>query len=83
MNALAVSNAGGTVLAGGAVLVSIAAVVGLVVLTIGALISILRAPIGGGMKVLWAVLIIAAPFLGSLVWFVAGRRDAGRRASFS
>lgn len=55
---------------------------GFLTLVISALISVLRSPHGGGMKALWALLVLAAPVLGSLAWFVIGRRDAERRASF-
>lgn len=79
---LAAGDRGGIILAGGVVLVGIAAVVGFLVLTIGALLSILGSRLGGGMKFIWVVLVFAAPFLGSLAWFVIGRRDAERRASF-
>jgi predicted Co/Zn/Cd cation transporter (cation efflux family) len=55
---------------------------GFLALVIGALVSVLRSPLGGGMKFLWAVLVLAAPVLGSLAWFVIGRKDAERRESF-
>lgn len=55
---------------------------GFLALVIGTLVSVLRSALGGGMKFLWVVVVLAAPVLGSLAWFVIGRRDAERRASF-
>lgn len=49
-----------------------------VVLFVRALLSVLRSPHSGGMKLVWCVVILAAPFLGSLAWFVIGRSDAYR-----
>lgn len=92
MNTLAVQQSAQLLAAGGpapnalaarAIAVVLVAVVGsLLVLTIGALVSILRSRLGGGMKFLWVVLVLAAPLLGSLAWFAIGRRDAERRTSF-
>lgn len=50
-------------------------VVGQIVLFISALASILgsRRYTGGG-KFLWVVVVFCFPFLGALVWWVAGRR---------
>ncbi|WP_206784874.1 PLD nuclease N-terminal domain-containing protein [Amycolatopsis sp. MtRt-6] len=53
-----------------------AAVLAFAVLFLAALVSILRSPLTGGMKLVWVVFAFCAPFLGSLLWFVAGRRDA-------
>ncbi|MDQ0960731.1 4-amino-4-deoxy-L-arabinose transferase-like glycosyltransferase [Streptomyces sp. B4I13] len=50
-----------------------------VVLFISALVSILKSRLTGGMKLVWIVFAFAAPFLGSLCWFVIGRKDAQRR----
>ena len=61
--------------AGGVGLVALA----LVVLFIGALVSVLRSGMTGGMKVVWVVFAFWAPFLGPLVWFLLGKRDAERR----
>ncbi|MDX3243801.1 PLD nuclease N-terminal domain-containing protein [Streptomyces sp. ME18-1-4] len=46
---------------------------------ISTLVSILKSPLAGGMKVVWIILAFSAPFLGSLCWFVIGRKDAQRR----
>ncbi|GAA3436403.1 PLD nuclease N-terminal domain-containing protein [Kutzneria kofuensis] len=45
----------------------------LVVFFLAALFSILGADIGCGGKILWFLVILCLPFLGSLLWFVAGR----------
>lgn len=63
-------------------LVIVVVVGGFLALVISALVSVLRSRLGGGMKFFWAVVVLAAPVLGSLAWFVIGRRDAERRASF-
>lgn len=93
MNALALSqaarylpaDAGGREAFAGIVTALVITVVvgGFLALVIGALVSVVRSPLGGGMKVLWAVLVLAAPVLGSLAWFAIGRRDSRRRASFT
>lgn len=61
---------------GGLVLVLLGAVA-LLIFWIAALISVLGAPIGCGAKILWLLVVFALPFLGSVLWFVAGRRSAG------
>lgn len=61
---------------GGLVLVALGAVA-LLVFWIAALVSVLGAPIGCGAKILWLLVVFALPFLGSVLWFVAGRRTAG------
>ncbi|QUQ63043.1 hypothetical protein JJ691_07550 [Kutzneria sp. CA-103260] len=45
----------------------------LIVFFLAALFSILGADIGCGAKILWFFVILCLPFLGSLLWFVAGR----------
>ncbi|MFE3650113.1 PLDc N-terminal domain-containing protein [Streptomyces sp. NPDC059101] len=52
-------------------------------LFVGALISITASRLSGGMKLVWIVFAFIAPFLGSLLWFVFGRRDASRRRRFA
>ncbi|MGW4484956.1 PLD nuclease N-terminal domain-containing protein [Amycolatopsis sp. NPDC004368] len=47
-----------------------------VVFFLGALISVLGSPLGGGMKLVWIVFAFCAPFLGPLLWFLVGRRSA-------
>lgn len=44
-----------------------------VVFFLAALFSVLGAPVGCGGKLLWFIVILCLPFLGSLLWFVAGR----------
>ncbi|MDQ7808923.1 PLDc N-terminal domain-containing protein [Amycolatopsis sp. A133] len=53
-----------------------AAVLAFVVLFLSALVSVLRSPLTGGMKIVWVLFAFCAPFLGSLLWFLVGRRDA-------
>jgi len=53
--------------------------VGWVALFLAALISIIASPHTAGMKLVWLIVAFAAPFLGSLLWFVIGRGDAYRR----
>ncbi len=47
-----------------------------VVLFLAALISIVGSRLTGGMKLVWVIFAFCAPFLGSLLWFAVGRRDA-------
>ena len=49
-----------------------------VIFFLAALFSILGANIGCGGKILWVFVIFFLPFLGSLLWFVAGRPRPGR-----
>ncbi|MGW5742810.1 PLD nuclease N-terminal domain-containing protein [Amycolatopsis sp. NPDC003861] len=52
------------------------AVLAFAVLFLAALVGILRSPLTGGMKLVWVVFAFCAPFLGSVLWFLFGRRDA-------
>lgn len=45
-------------------------------LVIGALVSVLRSRQTGGMKLVWTVFVLVAPFLGSVLWFLIGKRAA-------
>ncbi len=47
--------------------------IGYVVFFLAALLSVLGAPVGCGGELLWFIVILCLPFLGSLLWFVAGR----------
>lgn len=60
-------------LAGGLIL---AVVLGFVAFFLGALVSILRSPLAGGMKLVWVIFAFCAPFLGCALWFLVGRRSA-------
>ncbi|WP_233627349.1 MULTISPECIES: PLD nuclease N-terminal domain-containing protein [unclassified Saccharopolyspora] len=74
----------GDYIAGGAVGLGITGIlIALAVLFIAALVSVLRSPLTGGMKLVWIVIAFVAPFLGSLAWFVFGRRDAYDRKSLA
>ncbi|HEY3472919.1 MAG TPA: PLD nuclease N-terminal domain-containing protein [Amycolatopsis sp.] len=53
-----------------------AVVLAFAVLFLAALISILGSRLTGGMKLVWVIFAFCAPFLGSLLWFAVGRRDA-------
>lgn len=46
---------------------------------VAALVSIARSGLAGGMKLGWIAFAFVAPFLGSLLWFLVGRRDAQRQ----
>jgi hypothetical protein len=54
----------------------IAILVAYALLVLGALVSSLTAPQSGGMKLVWLVFIVVAPFVGSLLWFMVGKRSA-------
>lgn len=71
---LALSEQQFTLLEGGGLVLGLLVAVALLVLWIAALISVLGAPIGCGAKILWLLVVFALPFLGSVLWFVAGRR---------
>jgi hypothetical protein len=45
----------------------------LIVFFLAALFGILGADIGCGGKILWFLVILCLPFLGSLLWFAAGK----------
>ncbi|MFI5709457.1 PLD nuclease N-terminal domain-containing protein [Kribbella sp. NPDC051620] len=45
-------------------------------LVLGALISALGSPLTGGMKLVWIIFVFIAPFIGSICWFLAGKRNA-------
>ena len=57
----------------GLIVVMVAVGLFLVVFFLAALVSILGADIGCGGKILWSFVVLCLPFLGSLLWFVAGK----------
>lgn len=57
-----------------------AAALGVLAVYFSGLLSIVRSDLTGGMKLVWVVFALMAPFLGSLLWFFVGRHDAQRRA---
>ncbi|MDT4990632.1 MAG: Phospholipase D-nuclease N-terminal [Actinoplanes sp.] len=61
------------ILGGTVVLVVLALAVAYLPLVVAGLISVLTSGQNVGMKVMWIVLILAAPLIGSIVWFLAGR----------
>ncbi|MBE9376625.1 PLDc_N domain-containing protein [Saccharopolyspora sp. HNM0983] len=76
---LTTSDAGASAL--GLLLLGLAALAALayVVLFVAALISIVCSAHTAGMKLAWLVFAFVAPFLGSALWFLVGRRDAERQ----
>jgi hypothetical protein len=60
-----------------------AIVVGFGLLFATALISVLRSRLSAGLKLVWVVFAFCAPFLGSLLWFLAGRRTGERQPATS
>jgi hypothetical protein len=52
-----------------------------VVFIVAAFLSALFSELGFGMKLVWAIFIICAPFLGALCWFLIGKRDAALTAA--
>ena len=61
-------------------LVSALPIVAYLVFVLWALASIIASPQDFGMKVVWVVLVLVAPFIGSLLWFFIGRGHARRNA---
>lgn len=61
----------------GLLVVLIAAGVFLAVFFLAALVSVLGADIGCGGKILWFLVVLCLPLLGSLLWFVAGKPRPG------
>lgn len=59
--------------------VGAAAALGVLALHFGGLLSIVRSDLPGGMKLVWIVFALMAPFLGCLLWFLVGRRNAEHR----
>ncbi len=59
---------------GAAVLVGM--LIAYILLVLGALISSLGSPLTGGMKLVWIIFIFIAPFIGSICWFLIGKRSA-------
>ncbi|MFC3998051.1 PLD nuclease N-terminal domain-containing protein [Nocardiopsis sediminis] len=47
-----------------------------VVFIVAAFLSALFSELEFGMKLVWAIFIICAPFLGALCWFLIGKRNA-------
>lgn len=60
-------------LAGGVI---IAVVLACLTFFFGALVSVLRSSLTGGMKLVWVIFAFCAPFLGPMLWFLIGRRSA-------
>ncbi len=54
----------------------IAALIAYTLLVIGAFFSALFSPATAGMKLVWIIFIVVAPFVGSLLWFLVGKRNA-------
>ncbi|MEU0877133.1 PLD nuclease N-terminal domain-containing protein [Lentzea sp. NPDC005914] len=73
----ALSDQNARLLEGGGLVLALLLAAALLIFWIAALVSVLGAPIGCGAKILWLLVVFALPFLGSVLWFVAGRRTAG------
>jgi phosphotransferase system glucose/maltose/N-acetylglucosamine-specific IIC component len=58
---------------GTAMVVVLALAVAYLPLVVAGLISVLKSGQNVGMKLIWIILILAAPVIGSIVWFLAGR----------
>ncbi|MER5549721.1 PLDc N-terminal domain-containing protein [Streptomyces sp. NPDC001118] len=56
-----------------------AVTLGALALFFGALLSIVRSDLTGGKVLVWLAFALLAPYLGSLLWFLIGRRNAERR----
>ncbi|MDA2809130.1 PLDc N-terminal domain-containing protein [Nocardiopsis sp. RSe5-2] len=67
---------------GGIALILVAglAVLAYFVLIIAAFLGSLTSRLDVGMKLVWAIFIICAPFLGAVCWFLIGRRSAAATA---
>ncbi|MGW7680347.1 PLDc N-terminal domain-containing protein [Kribbella sp. NPDC054772] len=59
---------------GAALLVGI--LIAYVLLVVGAFFSALFSSATAGMKLVWIVFIVMAPFIGSLLWFMVGKRNS-------
>lgn len=79
MHTLLITNdAGATAVSVLTIAVPLLALLTYVVLFVAALISILCSGHSGGMKLAWLIFAFIAPFIGSALWFLVGRRDANR-----
>lgn len=58
-------------------------VVGFGLLFAAAVVSVLRSRLSAGLKLVWVGFAFCAPFLGSLLWFLAGRRAGEREPATS
>ncbi|WP_394618190.1 PLD nuclease N-terminal domain-containing protein [Lentzea sp. JNUCC 0626] len=74
LTSFALSDQNVTWLEGAGLVVVALGALALLVFWIAALISVLAAPIGCGAKILWLLVVFSLPFVGSLLWFVVGRR---------
>ncbi|MFF4098742.1 PLD nuclease N-terminal domain-containing protein [Streptomyces sp. NPDC001903] len=59
--------------------IALATALAALLLAVAALLSVLRSEHCNAAKALWVVIVLAAPFLGSLVWFALGRRGTEHR----
>ncbi|MFI5666294.1 PLD nuclease N-terminal domain-containing protein [Streptomyces sp. NPDC051704] len=77
----AMGDTGRLALAGGAMAIALAAALAALLLTVAALVSVLRSSHCNAAKILWLAIVLVAPFLGSLAWFVLGRRGTEVRTA--
>jgi hypothetical protein len=61
----------------------VAAALGVLALFFGALLSIIKSDLTGGMKLVWILFALMAPFLGCLLWFLVGRSNSQSRAGIA
>ena len=73
----ALSDQNVTLLEGGGLVLLALGALALLAFWVAAVISVLAAPVGCGAKILWLLVVFSLPFLGSVLWFAAGRRTAG------
>ncbi|MGW2994049.1 PLD nuclease N-terminal domain-containing protein [Streptomyces sp. NPDC001193] len=77
----AMGDTGRLALAGGVMATALAAALAALLLAIAALLSVLRSGHCNAVKILWVVIVLVAPFLGSLAWFALGRRGIEHRTA--
>ena len=56
--------------------IAIVAMIGYFALIVVALSQVFRSTMPANTKLLWLIVILIAPFIGSLIWFAVGRNSA-------
>lgn len=54
----------------------VAVIIGYLAFIVAAFFGALLSPLPGGMKIVWAVFIWCAPFIGALCWYLVGKKNA-------
>jgi len=57
-------------------IIGVVAVTAFLALIVTALLQVFRSTMPTNTKLLWLIVILIAPFLGSLIWFAVGRNNA-------